>query len=147
PVLLLSFSFWQRQFGGRTDVLGRSVEMNDRPHVIVGVLPALPVYPDDNDVYMPTSACPFRSSDAAEHNRRFRMSALFGRLPDGVAPAQAEAELRTISERLQKDHTEAYADASSYRAAMVPVREELTRTGRTRLFVLLGLAGFLLLIV
>ena len=35
--------------------------MNDRPHTVIGVLPPIPGYPDENDVYMPISACPFRS--------------------------------------------------------------------------------------
>ena len=34
--------------------------MNDRPHQIIGVLPPVPQYPSEVDVYMPTSACPFR---------------------------------------------------------------------------------------
>jgi len=60
-VLVLSHAYWMRSFGGDPAVVGRVFEMNDRPHTVVGVLPPIPGYPEDNDVYMPVSACPFRS--------------------------------------------------------------------------------------
>ena len=60
-VLVLSHAYWQEKFAGDKAVVGKVVEMNDRIHTIVGVLPAYPQYPRENDVYMPTSACPFRA--------------------------------------------------------------------------------------
>ena len=39
-------------------IVGRTFEMNDRMHTVVGVLPPMPQFPADNDVYMPPSACP-----------------------------------------------------------------------------------------
>ena len=62
PVLVLSHDYWKRRFGGDPGVVGRVFQMNDRPHTVVGVLPPCPQFPNPNDVYMPTSACPFRSS-------------------------------------------------------------------------------------
>ncbi len=53
PVLLLSHAYWKQAFGGDPAVLGRSFQMNDRPHQVVGVLPPLPDFPSANDVYMP----------------------------------------------------------------------------------------------
>lgn len=40
PVAVLSYGFWQRQFGGRRDVLGKSVELDQEPHEVIGVMPA-----------------------------------------------------------------------------------------------------------
>lgn len=54
-VLVLSYDYWKNSFGSDTDIVGKTFEMNDRLHTVVGVLPQ---YPDENDVYMPTSACP-----------------------------------------------------------------------------------------
>jgi hypothetical protein len=55
---VLSHEYWQRAFRGDRDVVGRIVEMNDRPHTIVGVLPDVPMYPQPNDVYMPDRRAP-----------------------------------------------------------------------------------------
>src|SRR5207244_13141444 len=63
-VLLLSYNYWQNAFGGDPSIVGRVFQMNDRPHRVIGVMPPLPALPQDNDVYMPTSACPFRSAPA-----------------------------------------------------------------------------------
>ena len=70
-VLVVSYSYWQRKFGGDPRIVGQVFEMNDRPHTVVGVLPNVPHYPQENDVYMPTSACPVpgRGRDAHRPER------------------------------------------------------------------------------
>ncbi len=146
-VLLLSHAFWQRAFGGDPGVIGQSFEMNDRPHVVVGVLPPIPLYPDENDVYMPTSACPFRSSPAAESNRGMRMSEVFARLADGVTLDEAHAELAGLTARMISAHPADYGDSGSLRLLATPVREELVRDWRVRLYLLLAVAAGVLLIV
>ena len=72
-VLLLSYEYWIRSFGGDPTVVGKTFTMNDKIHTVVGVLPPIPQFPDENDVYMPTTACPFRSSKAMIENRTSRM--------------------------------------------------------------------------
>src|SRR5215813_13806971 len=57
PVLLLSYKYWQTHLGGDPRVVGRSFTMNDRAHTVVGVLPNIPQYPAENDVYMPVDSC------------------------------------------------------------------------------------------
>jgi putative ABC transport system permease protein len=61
-VLILSYAYWQNALDGDPGIVGRTFEMNDRVHTVVGVLPPVPQFPEENDVYMPPSACPFRSS-------------------------------------------------------------------------------------
>jgi len=68
-VLLLSYEYWKQHCAGDPNIAGRTFEMNDRVHTVIGVLPPVPQYPNENDVYMPTSACPFRSSQAMIANR------------------------------------------------------------------------------
>src|SRR5262249_26868235 len=83
PVLILSHAFWQSQFGSDPNVVGKTVSMNDHNHTIVGVLPAIPQYPNNDDVFMPTSACPFRAqADPVSHtnHRAFSILVAFGRL-------------------------------------------------------------------
>src|SRR5262249_20204241 len=146
PVLLLSHGFWQRAFAGDPSIVGQTFEMNDKPHIVVGVLPPLPPYPDDNDVYMPTSACPFRGDEKTESNRKARMSKVIGRLRDGVDLSQARTELAALAERMRLAHPSDYSDDSILRWNPLPVREELTLGWHLRLWLLLGVAVCVLLI-
>ena len=79
-VLILSHKYWQRSFGGDPKIVGQVFRMNDRPHTVVGVLPPVPQYPLEVDVYMPTSACPFRSRQQLIDNRQGRMVTALGRI-------------------------------------------------------------------
>src|SRR5207237_1629788 len=62
PVVLLSYKFWMDQFHGDPGIVGATFTMNDKVHHVVGVLPPLPGYPNENDMWMPAGACPFRSA-------------------------------------------------------------------------------------
>jgi predicted permease len=148
PVLILSHEYWKRAFGGDPAVVGRALTMNDRPHTVVGVLPPVPQYPHENHVYMPTSACPFRSGDRALHARDVRITdlQLYGRLRDGVTLDSARADIALIGSRLQRQYPEAYPRSSDF-TTVLSLEQELTRSFRPMLFLLTGTAGFVLLIV
>ncbi len=91
-------------------IVGKTFEMNDKVHTVVGVLPPLPQYPTETDVYMPTSACPFRSSKRMIDNRDARMMEVFGRLRPGISVAQANADFSTIAGRLKSEYPKSYPD-------------------------------------
>lgn len=147
-VLLLSHGYWKKTFGGDPTVVGKVYQMNDRPHQVVGILPPVPQYPLEVDVYMPTSACPFRSSKSALENRTFRIvGTAFGRLKPGVTLDKCHADLSVVSSQLQLDHPQEYPKERGYRATASPLQAEMTREFRRTLLVLLGTAGFVLLIV
>ncbi len=146
-VLVLSYTYFQRSFGGNPSVVGRVFRMNDRPHQVVGVLPPVPQYPRQVDVYMPTSACPFRSSPAMIERRDARMMQAFGRLKPGVTLEKARADLDAVAAGLQAAYPKYYRPADGYQLAAVPLQEELTQSFRPTLLVLLGTAAFVLLIV
>jgi putative ABC transport system permease protein len=145
-VLLLSYEYWQRSFGGDLTVVGKAFRMNDKPHTVVGILPPFPQYPEQNDVYMPSVACPFRSDPALIANRRGRMLQLFGRMKPGVKPAQAEADLSTIAASMQREYPDDYAKDITPRMQASPLKAELTRDAKPTMLFLLAAAGFVLLI-
>ena len=146
-VLILSHKYWQRSFGGDPTVVGKVFQMNDRPHEVIGVLPPVPQYPLEVDVYMPTSACPFRSSPRAVESRTARMMTAFARVKPGVTPEKAQADVDVVAAQLQQTYPEAYPRTDGYRAVATSLQKELTQEFETTLFVLLGTAGFVLLIV
>jgi len=145
-VLLLSYEYWKKHQGGDPNIIGKTFEMNDRVHTVIGVLPPVPQYPDENDVYMPTSACPFRSNPSTIVNRQGRMLTLFGRLKPGVSVEHCKADLTLISSRLTQQYPEAYPKDMGLTSTSVSLREELTHAATPMLLVLLGAAGCVLLI-
>jgi len=145
-VLLLSYEFWKQSENGDPGVVGRTYEMNDRVHTVIGVLPPLPQYPNENDVYMATSACPFRSSAQAITNREARLMTVFGRMKPGVHPEHCGEDVAMIAQRLEQEHPESYPKAAGYTATSSALQEELKRNARPMLLVLLAAAAFVLLI-
>ena len=145
-VLVLSYQYWQSHQGGDPNIVGKVFHMNNRPHTVIGVLPPVPQYPAENDVYMPTSQCPFRSSQAFMANRKARMMTVFGRLKREVALARAQADLSTIANRMESANPDVYPKGDGYGVAVAPLQQDLARRARTTLLVLLGAAGFVLLI-
>jgi len=145
-VLVLSYNYWLQQYKGDPNIIGRVFRMNDKPHTVIGVLPPIPQYPSESDVYMPTVACPTRSSDRFIANRTFRMMNVFGKLKAGATVAQARADLSAIAGNLQKAYPEAYPENRGYAATIAPLQEELTRQAKPTFLILIGTAGLVLLI-
>ena len=132
-VLILSYAYWKNVLGGDPHVVGRAFEMNDRVHTVVGVLPNVPQYPEDNDVYMPISACPFRSAPATVADRTARMVSAIGRLGPGVGLERARGELAGVAGRMVAAHPADYRGAAGFTATALPVKDELTRQARPTL--------------
>jgi len=148
-VLVLSYSFWQQKFGGDAHIVGQVFEMNDRPHTVVGVLPNVPHYPQENDVYMSVSACPFRSAAerTIDRNRRaFGGLIVFGHLKPDVSPARASNDVATIAARFAKENPTVYRPGSGFTATTLSVKDEMTKNARPMLLILLGTTGLILLI-
>jgi predicted permease len=145
-VLVLSYKYWERSHGGDRTIVGKRFRMNDRPHTVIGVLPPVPQYPNENDVYMPTSACPTRSSERFRINRNARMMSVFGRLKPGASLAQAQAEVTTCAAHMQQQYPDSYPANRGFRALATDLQDELTQQARPTFLLLLGTAGLVLLI-
>jgi len=144
-VLILSYKFWQAHQEGDQHIVGKVFQMNNRPHTVIGVLPPIPQYPVESDVYMPTSQCPTRSSAQFIANRNARMMNVFGRLKPGSTMSQARADLAVIAANMAKAYPETYLAADGYRIRADGLRDDLTERARTMFLVLLGVVGFVLL--
>jgi putative ABC transport system permease protein len=146
PVLVLSYAYWVKEFGRDPKVLGRPFVMNDRVHTVVGVMPPLPEYPDANDVYMPTTSCPFRSSPGMINNRDARVLTVLARLKPGVTITQTQSNLATITHRLALAYPKSYPPAAGLAVQINPLNQELTHAARPTFLMLLGAAGLVLLL-
>jgi putative ABC transport system permease protein len=146
PVLMLSYEYWKNNFGSDPQIVGKTFEMNDKVHTVIGVLPPVPQYPNEVDVYMPTSACPFRSNTRHIEGRDMRMMEVFGRLKPGVTVAQANADISAVSAGLKAAYPKFYPDDVGFASLTTPLQSELTQQARPTLLLLLAAAAFVLLI-
>ncbi|HKV95136.1 MAG TPA: ABC transporter permease [Candidatus Angelobacter sp.] len=145
-VLVLSYNYWMNRYGGDRTILGRHFRMNDKVHTVIGVLPPVPQYPRENDVYMPTMACPFSSSPQTIANRSARMMRAFGRLKPGADVKTGNNEVTLVASRLEQEYPKDYPSARGFSTRMDGLQDQLTHRVRPMLLVLLGTAGLVLLI-
>ncbi|NKB86975.1 MAG: FtsX-like permease family protein [Acidobacteria bacterium] len=149
PVLVLTYDYWQRAFGGDPDVVGQVFEMNTKPHTVVGVLPQIPQFPNPVDVYMPTSACPFRANserNMAGNHQAFANLFVFGQLADDATIASASSEVDRVIKGFESDFPDNYPSGGEYNARVVDLKDQLTSNARPMLMMLVATAGLVLLI-
>ncbi|HYL06229.1 MAG TPA: ABC transporter permease [Thermoanaerobaculia bacterium] len=146
PVLVFSHAYWRRSWGGDPAVIGKTLQMNDHPHRVIGVLPPVPQYPDENDLWMPTSACPFRSDPQMTGSRQMRGFSVFGRLQPGVTLARARQDLAAANRALVAEYAGDYP-AGGLRIDATPMLAELTARARPTLWLLFATVLLVLLIV
>ncbi|HVU36545.1 MAG TPA: ABC transporter permease [Opitutaceae bacterium] len=143
-VAVISDGLWQRTYGGRADVIGRSVMLNGEARTIVGVLPAdfiMPINGNHSDVCVPLQA----DSDPARHQPgALHYLRVIGRLAPGVTPAQAEADLQSILRHRRQEFPDEYAGVGEN--TLVPLANELVGDARQVLLTLVAAVGSLLLL-
>jgi predicted permease len=138
-VVVLSYGFWQRQYGSSRSVLGTNVTLQGAPYQVIGVMPRAFAYPSEQvDAYIPYSTI---TDDMIPHIRPVRILDAIARMKPGVSIAAAHAELNTIASRLAAQYPE---DASWGATTIVPLRDDITGNVRTALLVLLGAVAFVL---
>ena len=140
PVVLISDRLWQRAFGRDSNVIGRTMKLNDQGFTVVGVMPPEMTSPQETDVWFPFARriVPFWR-DRTIHPMLF----VWGRLKAGVTVDQARTEMKTIAARLEKEYPATNARAS---VSVAPLLENLIGKYRNNLTLLLGAVGLVLLI-
>ena len=105
PIAILSYGFWQREFGGDRSVLGRPVSLDGHAFTIVGVTP--PEFfgvrvGTTFDVMIPLGNEPIiRGAESSLDRRSSWWLSMFARLAPGQTVAQAEARLRALQPQLR----------------------------------------------
>lgn len=140
PAVVISHGLWHERFGGAADVIGRSIVLDDRQALIVGVMPE-GFRGLSFEAQAWATLLPF-APDAAE-DRGSRWLAAIGRLRPGMSLEGALADLRDVARRLEKE----YPDNNRERSAdLVSLHDFYLGTTRMLLLVVLGAVGFLMLI-
>jgi len=141
-VAVISYDFWQKQFGGAGNVLGKTIwRANDRhPFSVIGVLPQDFQFARDNiSVWTPLAL------DKAAPTQRGHLLMVFARLKPGVTIPQAQSSMAGLATQLEKEFPNTNA---GWGVTIGPLQRFYSDIGNTRttLLVLLGAVGLLLLI-
>jgi putative ABC transport system permease protein len=136
--LVISHRVWQQWFAGDPAIVGRTVQINATPRVIIGVLPAGFYFRDRGiDLFEPMGLS--RTYDYRRNEGRWMQ--VVGRLKPGVTLAQARARLGTIASRAET----AYPDFNhNMTVAVSPLRQAMVGNLETPLLILLAAVGLLL---
>jgi len=136
--VLLGHDLWQRRYGADPSVVGSRIEIDGRPTLVAGVMPAGFAFPHESEIWAPLA---IHSDDAGERGSHYLDA--YGRLAPGVSLAQADAQARSLSEHLASAWPDTNSD-TTFRVG--DLREALVGTYRPVFLMLLGATGLVLLI-
>jgi putative ABC transport system permease protein len=140
PTAIVSYAFWQRHFGGKPDVIGKPLTMNDQTYTVIGVLSKDFWFFDRQDVYVPIGIYDRLWTHSRDEHPGMRV---VGRLKPAVMPGEAQADMTNIARRLAQEYPKSNAGNG---IAVIPARRYIVRDVRSTLYLLLGAVCFVLLI-
>jgi putative ABC transport system permease protein len=136
-VVMLTHSLWQRRYSADPAIVGKSIVVDDRPRVVIGVLPPGVRFPERDEIYSPLNL-----DQTARSARVVNAVALLRR---GATIEQARAEMDTIAAGLEA----AYPDTNrGFGVGVFPLRRSFVGPATTRTaLVLMAAVAFVLLIM
>jgi predicted permease len=145
-LVVLSYSVWQRRFGGDRDVVGKPVQLDGELYTVVAVMPRDFAFPDrDSQAWVPYDIPPVLGDNP--NARAIALFSAIGRLRPGATPARAAAESTTRSRTapdLGMVGIAVFGTKGAPTIAVVPWLEAMTSDVRPALLVLLAGVGLLL---
>ncbi|MGH9727379.1 MAG: ABC transporter permease [Candidatus Acidiferrales bacterium] len=142
--VVLSYGTWQRWFGGDTNVIGRTIQLNEQPYRITGVMGPQFHWPNPRvELWAPLGL----PAEAFNVNNTFNESYLaVARLQPGVSFAQGSAYMGVLSKRFTNNQVKNYAEASQWGMFMMPLTDFVFGNLQTPILILTGAVAFVLLI-
>ncbi|HET7553829.1 MAG TPA: ABC transporter permease [Gemmatimonadaceae bacterium] len=136
--VVLGYSLWQRRFGGDPRVVGESITLDGAQYTVVGVMPRdfkfAPFWATKAELWAPLVV------DAAK-GREANSLRVFARLAPGVSLRQAQAEMATITARLEREYP-----GTNRGITVQALKDKVVGDIRPVLLVELGAVSFVLLI-
>src|SRR6185369_5728259 len=137
-VAVIGHGLWQRAFGANPNIVGQTVTLNSRSFNVVGVMPAGFGFPREAELWVPLAW-----DDKERQVRSIHDYLVIARLKPNVSREQAQAEMSTISNRLEQQYPEA---DKGWGAVVIPLRDDIVGDMRLALLVLFCAVAFVLLI-
>ncbi len=139
--VILSHGAWMRRFGGDPAVLGRTLQLDDASHTIVGVMPqAFQFPPTDRDVEMWS---PLTLDLTALASRPHRMYQTIGRLARGATIDQARQDMAAVATGIARENPETQ---QGWGVTIVPAHEQVVGKIGETLWILFGAVVLVLVI-
>jgi putative ABC transport system permease protein len=118
-VVVLSHAFWQTHLRGAPDIVGQTVRLDGKSHIVVGIMPAGFSFADPNTAIWQ----PVDSASRGNQDRANRSLSVVGRRSSGVSPAQAAADLQRVARQLRMENAASYPGESRWKLGLVPLRD------------------------
>ena len=145
-VVVLAHGAWLRLFGGDPKVIGRSIELNQQPYQIIGVMNRDFRWPTSADLWVPLALATDQLGPQNWFNENLGIAA---RMRPDVPPAQADVFLKTLVSRVREQLApEAKRDITDagWGLLTMPFRDARAGAAKTPVLILLGAVGMVLLI-
>ncbi|HLN99946.1 MAG TPA: ABC transporter permease [Pyrinomonadaceae bacterium] len=138
-VTVLSYGLWQRRFDGDSNIVNKTIMLDGKSCVVLGVMPPGFSFPQSAELWVPLD---FDVLPSMKQRKAHFLSPI-ARLKPGVTLAQAQADVDAVARHLE----EQYPDTNTgWSMRLVSLREQLVGNTRPTLLILFGAVGFVLLI-
>ncbi len=137
PVVLVSHSFWRRWLQGDPELSHHQLTFQNQVHSVIGVMPPEFAFPTGAQLWVPSESYP------SNLNRTAHNWLAVGRLKKDITLSLARADMRAVARRQIEENGESIWLSG---IDLVRLREQMTANVQTRLWVLFGAVGFLLLV-
>jgi putative ABC transport system permease protein len=118
PVTMISYGFWQRRFGGDPNIIGQSIQLDDKPHTIIGVMAQQFKHHGPPPLWILAGQLRPPTRDVRNAGN------VIARLKTGVTFEQARSEINQVAAQLLKEHP--VANAGANRVDIVSLHENIT---------------------
>ena len=138
-VAIVSERFWQRRYARDEAVLQSTLTLDNKPYLIVGVLPASFRFPGEFDVWLPIALDPVKETKGDF----FSLIEVVGRLKPSATNTGAQSELTLIARQASEHVNEPAAVAP---VEVVPLQRQLVSGVRLTVLILWGAVGLVMLL-
>jgi len=138
PVVIISYAFWQQQFGADPNVIGKEILLDDTPYKVIGVIPQGFAHQGPPPLWGLIGPLGWKHRDVRNAGN------VIARLKPGVTIEQARAEMNRIGQQLFQEHP--IASGGTHVVNVVSLQDSITGRVNIGLKILFGAVGLVLLI-
>lgn len=142
-VVLLGYGLWKARFGGDPAVVGRTLTINGKPMIVVGVLPAGFDYPLNAEMWKPLAFAP---ADLTPDNRGNHGYEVLARIKPNLTFEQALGDMQSVTSKIIAQNKDYPYERFNYAVELVPLLEQTVGDIKAALWILTAAVGFVLLI-